>query len=74
MGPKIAPGGANVEVCLGVNVWQHVWLRDYGFGGKKEFLERWWDSVDWKVVEDNAQLDAPGRGRERGMNQRMSAY
>lgn len=56
-GPKIAPGGANIEVMLGVNTWQHVWLRDYGFGGKKQYLENWWDSVDWKVVEDNAQLE-----------------
>ena len=63
-GPKIAPGGANIDVVLGVNTWQHVWLRDYGFAGKKDFLERWWDSVDWKVVEDNAQLDPLARTKK----------
>lgn len=66
MGPKVAPGGANIEVMLGVNTWQHVWLRDYGFGGKKEYLENWWDSVDWRVVEENAQLDVGGRRKRLG--------
>ncbi|KAL6716359.1 hypothetical protein ACLMJK_005925 [Lecanora helva] len=63
MGPKVAPGGANIEVMLGVNTWQHVWLRDYGFGGKKRYLENWWDCVDWKIVEQNAQLDTGSRKR-----------
>ena len=63
LGPKVAPGGANVEVMLGVNTWQHVWLRDYGFGGKKRYLENWWDCIDWKVVEENAQLETGARRR-----------
>jgi Fe-Mn family superoxide dismutase len=66
-GPKIAPGGANIEVLLGVNTWQHVWLRDYGFGGKKRYLENWWESVDWRVVEDNAQMEVQRKGGRLGL-------
>jgi len=61
----IAPGGADLDVLLAVNTWEHVWLRDWGFGGKMTYLERWWDCVDWDVVEANAQFEkssAPGMG------------
>ncbi|MCJ1380955.1 hypothetical protein MMC17_004064 [Xylographa soralifera] len=50
---KLAPGGQDLEVLLGVNTWEHVWLRDYGVGGKRQFLEAWWERVDWGVVEAN---------------------
>ena len=65
-GPKLAPGGADIEVALGVSTWQHVWLRDYGFGGRKEYLENWWESVDWGVVESNAQLPGQYRHPKQG--------
>lgn len=58
---RFAPGGADLEVMLGVNTWQHVWLRDWGFGSKMEYLEGWWDSVDWRVVEENAQFESSNR-------------
>lgn len=45
-----APGGALVELLLVVSTWEHVWLRDYGFGGKRKFLEAWWDKIDWEAV------------------------
>ncbi len=61
---KLSPGQiAETEVLLGVNTWEHVWLRDWGFGGKRAFLEQWWESVDWDTVERNAQFGSPGRGR-----------
>ncbi|MCJ1438867.1 hypothetical protein MMC27_008257 [Xylographa pallens] len=50
---KLAPGGQDLEVLLGVNTWEHVWLRDYGVGGKRQFLEAWWERIDWDVVEKN---------------------
>ncbi|MCJ1399657.1 hypothetical protein MMC11_002859 [Xylographa trunciseda] len=50
---KLAPGGQDLEVLLGVNTWEHVWLRDYGVGGKRLFLEKWWERIDWGVVEAN---------------------
>ncbi|MCJ1282084.1 hypothetical protein MMC26_001407 [Xylographa opegraphella] len=55
---KLAPGGQDLEVLLGVNTWEHVWLRDYGVGGKRQFLEAWWERIDWDVVEKNmSKLD-----------------
>ena len=66
---KIAYGGADLDILLGVNTWQHVWLMDYGVGGKKQFLEGWWQAIDWEVVESNWQA-TPSRegiaGERRG--------
>lgn len=50
---KIAYGGADIDILLGVNTWEHVWLMNYGVGGKKRFLEGWWNAIDWDVVESN---------------------
>lgn len=52
---KIAYGGADIDILLGVNTWQHVWLMDWGVGGKKQFLEGWWNAIDWDEVESNWQ-------------------
>ena len=57
---QIAPGRmATAEICLGVNTWEHCWMHDFGVGGeaKREYLQAWWDSVDWDVVERNSSLD-----------------
>ena len=64
-------GGSSHEVLLGVCTWQHFWLRDWGVGGKKDYLEAWWESIDWNVVEkngnfDNAVLKRYGKGLPGG--------
>ena len=59
---KIAYGGADLDILLGVNTWQHVWLMDYGVGGKKQFLEGWWQAIDWEVVESNWQATPSSQG------------
>ncbi|KAK5256054.1 hypothetical protein LTR16_004115 [Cryomyces antarcticus] len=46
-----APGGVDLVPLLCVNTWEHVWLRDWGVKGKEAFLERWWDGIDWDVVD-----------------------
>ena len=46
----------SLEVLMGVNTWEHVWLRDYGVHGKENFLARWWDRIDWDAVERNAHF------------------
>ncbi|ORY65889.1 Manganese/iron superoxide dismutase [Pseudomassariella vexata] len=56
-----APGGITVIPLLCVNTWEHVWLRDYGVGtggrgGKRLYLENWWNSIDWNKVADAAQV------------------
>lgn len=51
---QAAPGGADLDVLLGVSTWEHVWLRDWGVGGKRGFLEAWWERIDWAVVDELA--------------------
>lgn len=59
-----APGSARLEPVLCVNTWQHVWLHDYGVAGKREYLQRWWDAIDWHQVQTRAPPNAirPGGG------------
>lgn len=46
-------GGMELTPILCVNVWQHMYLRDYGVGGKEAYLQRWWNRINWDVVEQN---------------------
>ncbi|KAL9126265.1 MAG: hypothetical protein Q9217_004658 [Psora testacea] len=58
---KVAPGRIpRAEVCLGVCTWEHCWNHDFGVTGhgKRRYLEAWWESVDWGVVEKNAVLES----------------
>lgn len=48
----LAPGAMSLTPLLCVNTWEHVYVMDYGIRGKDEYLERWWDRVDWNAVED----------------------
>ena len=48
-----APGGQDLQVLLCLSTWEHVWLPDYGIGGKTEYLERIWEHIDWSRVESN---------------------
>ncbi|KAL4804861.1 Manganese/iron superoxide dismutase [Aspergillus unguis] len=50
---NLAPGALDVQPILCVNTWEHVWMMDYGIGGKAEYLERWWDRINWEVVHQN---------------------
>lgn len=43
-------GGADVTPVLCVNTWQHCYLHDYGVAGKREYLARWWERIDWNMV------------------------
>ena len=49
----LPPGGADVVPLACVNTWEHAWLPQYGIRGKADYLERWWDRIDWKTVEEN---------------------
>ncbi|KAF2684714.1 manganese and iron superoxide dismutase [Lentithecium fluviatile CBS 122367] len=49
-------GGVDVVPLLCVNTWEHVWLQDYGIGGKRDYLEAWWDRIDWNKVRDNGDF------------------
>jgi Fe-Mn family superoxide dismutase len=54
--PQAPLGGVDVVPLMCVSTWEHTWLHDYGIRGKREFLERWWDTIDWSVV---AQYHTP---------------
>ncbi|KAF2134076.1 Fe superoxide dismutase-like protein [Dothidotthia symphoricarpi CBS 119687] len=56
MGPKKPLGGIDVVPLMCVNTWEHVWLHDYGIRGKRQYLEAWWDRIDWDLVRQNATL------------------
>lgn len=67
----VAPGGLEVIPMLCVCTWEHVWLRDYGVGGKRHFLENWWDRIDWEEIStDFPRKDSSRRweGRQRSIN------
>lgn len=55
---KYPPGAAFVEPVLCVNTWQHVYLTDFGVAGKREYLNRWWDAIDWDAVYARAPAEA----------------
>lgn len=63
------PGAADVEPLLCVSTWEHVWVPQYGIRGKREYLERWWNTVDWVTVESNwhktkRELKQPVKGQK----------
>ncbi|KAG7663047.1 uncharacterized protein J8A68_003429 [[Candida] subhashii] len=35
---------------LAISFWDQSYIKDYGLGGKKEYLERVWDCIDWNVI------------------------
>lgn len=48
---KQALGGVDVVPLLCVNTWEHVWLTDYGIRGKMDYLQNWWEKINWSHVE-----------------------
>ena len=61
-GPKKPLGGVDVVPLMCVNTWEHVWLRDYGVKGKRQFLEAWWDRIDWDLVGQYATISRQNQG------------
>lgn len=60
---KLPPGGTNIMPVLCVNTWEHVYLRDFGVNGKREYLEDWWNCIDWDVVENLTPPEGKGQGQ-----------
>lgn len=57
----LAPGGQDLQVLMCVSTWEHVWLPDYGIGGKQAYLEKIWEHIDWARAESNWS-EQPRRG------------
>ncbi|KAF2876510.1 Manganese/iron superoxide dismutase [Massariosphaeria phaeospora] len=63
-------GGIDVVPLLCVNTWEHAWLRDYGVAGKRQYLEAWWDKINWGTVRNLATIasqdhEAFGQGHRK---------
>jgi len=56
LGDKTSFGGVHIVPVLCVNTWQHAWLPDHGVGGKMTFLQKWWDLINWNVVNEISDL------------------
>ncbi|BAE56486.1 unnamed protein product [Aspergillus oryzae RIB40] len=69
---SLAPGAVDVQPILCVNTWEHVWMMDYGIGGKAEYLERWWDRINWEVVFDNYNAVSSMKGTRHAANRNRS--
>ncbi|ROW11585.1 hypothetical protein VMCG_01319 [Cytospora schulzeri] len=54
------PGGTNVVPLLCVNTWEHVWMWDWGIGGKVNYVANWWNIINWGRVHELARIE-PGR-------------
>ncbi|KAK9353075.1 Manganese/iron superoxide dismutase [Lipomyces doorenjongii] len=54
---------------LCINVWQHMYLNDYGFGGKADYFQNWWNSIDWLKVE--ARLNAVSANSFRARDRQL---
>jgi len=37
---------------LGLNVWEHAYMLDYGVNGKQQYLKNWWSAINWQRVND----------------------
>lgn len=69
---NMAPGAVDVQPILCVNTWEHVWMMDYGIGGKAEYLERWWDRINWETVFDNYNAVSSMKGSRHAANRNRS--
>jgi Fe-Mn family superoxide dismutase len=75
-GVKLQPqkplGGVDVTPLLCVNTWEHAWMHDYGVRGKRQYLEAWWDKINWNVVADGLQVH--GGNRKSGGGRKNERY
>jgi Fe-Mn family superoxide dismutase len=62
---ELPPGGVNALPVLCLNTWEHVWLRDYGIGGKRAFVEEWWKKINWLGVEELSRTTLPATPARR---------
>ncbi|KAF2198152.1 manganese and iron superoxide dismutase [Delitschia confertaspora ATCC 74209] len=68
--PKAPFGGVDVTPLLCVNTWEHVWTTDYvpqyGFlHGKRAYLEKWWDKINWDVAGHLAKVSKSANGAQK---------
>jgi Fe-Mn family superoxide dismutase len=47
---KMPPGGTTVMPVLCVSTWEHAYMYDFGLQAKRQYLDAWWNAVDWGSV------------------------
>lgn len=47
-------------------------MMDYGIAGKDEYLERWWDRINWDVVFDNYNAVGSMKNSRNSINRHRS--
>lgn len=45
--PKGSEHVALITPLLCVSTWEHAWLPTWGVNGKRQYLEAWWDHINW---------------------------
>ena len=47
-----APNGLQATPLLCINVWEHMWVLDYGLSpvAKETYTKAWWQTINWDVV------------------------
>lgn len=65
------PNALLSQPLLCVNVWQHMYMLDYGLLGKQTYLAAWWERIDWDVVYQRYNMDV-GYGRSSPLQQYRS--
>jgi len=43
----------NCALILGLDMWEHSYVADYQPSGKKNYIEDFFENLNWKVVEEN---------------------
>jgi Fe-Mn family superoxide dismutase len=46
-----------ITPLLCVSTWEHSWLYDWTVAGKEQFLNAWWNKINWNRVETLARLE-----------------
>lgn len=65
---KLPPGGTTVMPILCVSTWEHTYIYDFGLLGKMTYLDRFWDAIDWQIINNRAPKEistAQYMGRSR---------
>lgn len=57
-------GGIDIMPVLCVNTWQHAWMLDWTIYGKWQFLNAWWDRINWSKAQllADVKVDDSHRG------------
>lgn len=58
--PHWLVGDADLQPLLAVSTWEHTFLPDWGAWGKRDFLEKWWEKIDWERIYNNATWNSGG--------------